>query len=187
MGDRRFVTHVGIQEDDLVRVQPHCGNWCAGTGTEGVEPHCNTPPCISVFVEQTFADTSALVEMNRVFRSKMIRNSFWTLVGYGARLGIQALAFVLLARYLGPANYGAFSAVLALALMVSPFIDLGTYSIVVRDVAAGVPTPYAVGNSLLVTFLATPIGLVAYALFASITLPSVSLGLGLIVAIAVFV
>jgi O-antigen/teichoic acid export membrane protein len=125
--------------------------------------------------------------MNRLFGSKLMRNSLWTFAGYGFRLGIQALAFVLLARYLGPTNYGAFSAMLALALMISPFMDLGTYSIVVRDVARGIPTQYAVGTSLLVTFLATPIGLIAYALFACITLPNVSLGLGLLVAFAVFV
>jgi len=125
--------------------------------------------------------------MRRIVGSRLVHNSFWTFAGYGARLGIQAVAFVLLARYLGPAEYGAFSAVLALGLMVAPFIDLGTYSIVVRDVAAGMTTREALGNSLLVTVLAIPLGLAAYALMAWITLPNVSLGVGLTVAVGLFV
>jgi O-antigen/teichoic acid export membrane protein len=125
--------------------------------------------------------------MKRAFRSRLVRNSVWTLMGYGARLGIQAVAFVLLARYLGPAEYGAFSAVLALGMMISPFIDLGTYSIVVRDVAEGISTRKAVGDSLLVTVLASPVGLGAYALLAWITLPEVNPGDGLILAIGIFV
>jgi O-antigen/teichoic acid export membrane protein len=125
--------------------------------------------------------------MKRAMQSKLVRNSVWTLVGYGARLGIQAVAFVMLARYLGPAEYGGFSAVVALGMMISPFIDLGTYSIVVRDVADGIATRNAIGDSLLVTVLASPAGLVAYALLAWVTLPEVNAGDGLILAFGLFV
>lgn len=55
--------------------------------------------------------------------------------GQVSKLAIQAVYFVALARMLGPTDYGAFAAVLALAALVSPFSSLGTNTLMVRNVA----------------------------------------------------
>ena len=63
------------------------------------------------------------------------RNTAWMLSGELARLGIQAVYFIMMARNLGPGQYGAFVAVTAAAALVSPFVGLGAGNLMVKNVA----------------------------------------------------
>jgi len=63
------------------------------------------------------------------------QNTAWMLSGEVARLGIQAVYFIMMARNLGPGQYGAFVAVTAAAALVSPFVGLGAGNLMVKNVA----------------------------------------------------
>lgn len=73
-------------------------------------------------------------------------------IGQGLRLLIQAAYFVLIARSLGPAAYGAFAAVVALAAVLGPFSGMGTTNLFIRDVRSGKREAVICwGNGLLIT------------------------------------
>jgi O-antigen/teichoic acid export membrane protein len=55
--------------------------------------------------------------------------------GFGVRAVFQFLYFVLLARALGPAEYGAFVGVLALVMFLSPFASWGSGNLLIKHVA----------------------------------------------------
>ena len=57
------------------------------------------------------------------------------LVGFGVRLGIQFLYFVLLARTLGAREYGAFIGVVALVAVMAPFASWGSGNILIKYVS----------------------------------------------------
>jgi O-antigen/teichoic acid export membrane protein len=87
------------------------------------------------------------------------------LTGQSAKLVIQAIYFVLMARNLGPHQYGAFVAATAAAAIVSPFVGNGTGILMVKNVARdrSVFAEYW-GNALLMTFVsgaALTVGVVA--------------------------
>jgi O-antigen/teichoic acid export membrane protein len=86
------------------------------------------------------------------------RNTGWMLLAYGARLGLQAAAFLLLARTLGAEGFGAFAASLAMVSILGPFVEMGAYSLIIRDTSAGVPTARAAGNTILSTLVILPAG-----------------------------
>jgi O-antigen/teichoic acid export membrane protein len=65
----------------------------------------------------------------------LAQNTIWALAGYGLRLIIQAVYFVVIARCLGPKEYGGFIAVTAMANMIAPFVSLGTGSLMIRNVS----------------------------------------------------
>ncbi|MFG2056722.1 lipopolysaccharide biosynthesis protein [Micromonospora sp. NPDC048930] len=68
-------------------------------------------------------------------RSRMRRHTAVLLAGQVGRVALQGLYFVLLARTLGAADYGASAAVLALVSMLLPFSSLGTILLLVRNVS----------------------------------------------------
>jgi len=68
-------------------------------------------------------------------KSLLARNTLWMLLGFGFRLGIQFLYFVLLARILGPEQYGAFVGVVALVMVLSPFASWGSGNILIKHVS----------------------------------------------------
>jgi len=70
---------------------------------------------------------TASVMMDRIktwiggFRSSTLaRNSAWMFMGYGVRILVQAVYFILIARALGPHEYGAFVGATALIAIVAP-------------------------------------------------------------------
>ena len=67
--------------------------------------------------------------------SVLARNSAWMFLGYGMRVAVQAGYFILIARALGPQQYGAFVGVTALIAIVNPFVSLGTGSLLIKNVA----------------------------------------------------
>ena len=65
----------------------------------------------------------------------LARNTLWALGGSGARLLIQAAYFIIIARCLGPGQYGAFIAATALMAVMSPFVGLGYGSLLIKNVS----------------------------------------------------
>jgi O-antigen/teichoic acid export membrane protein len=63
------------------------------------------------------------------------QNTMWALSGYGLRLLIQAVYFVIIARSLGANQYGGFVAATALTAVISPFVGIGTGNLLVKNVA----------------------------------------------------
>jgi O-antigen/teichoic acid export membrane protein len=99
--------------------------------------------------------------LRQVASSSLGRNTMWMLGGNGLRLVIQSAYFVLIARGLEPAQYGAFVAVVAIAAIVSPFVGLGTGNLIIRNVARD-PASFSRswGNGLLVTLITGVLGTV---------------------------
>src|ERR1700722_4465154 len=75
--------------------------------------------------------------LQKLKASRLARDTGHLAIGQGLRLVIQAAYFVLIARSLGPEEYGAFVAVVALAGTLSPCSGLGTSNLFVRNVGSG--------------------------------------------------
>lgn len=71
------------------------------------------------------------------------KSVFVLLGGQASRVLVQAVYFVLLARILGVTSYGAFTAAVAVAALVSPFSALGTNILMVKNVARSSETATA--------------------------------------------
>ena len=67
--------------------------------------------------------------------STVARNSGWMFLGYGLRIIVQAGYFILIARALGPEQYGAFVGVVALVALVAPYVSLGAGNLLVKNVS----------------------------------------------------
>lgn len=90
--------------------------------------------------------------LERLKNSSFARDTGHLTAGQGLRLFIQAAYFVLIARALGPSNYGAFAAIVALAGVLSPFSGLGTSNLFIKNVRSGKRSPELCwGNGLMAT------------------------------------
>lgn len=90
----------------------------------------------------------------RFFDQPLNRNTFWMMLGNGSRLIFQAGYFVLLARNLGPRQFGTFVALAAAASIVIPFVGNGFDGLMIRDVARDRSNlPESLGKLLAVTFV----------------------------------
>lgn len=65
------------------------------------------------------------------------RSSAWSLLGQIAALVSSTANFVVLARLLGPSNYGLIAGALGLVYTIGPFAALGADKLVFRDIAGG--------------------------------------------------
>jgi O-antigen/teichoic acid export membrane protein len=84
--------------------------------------------------------------------STLFRDTSQLAVGQGMKLIIQATYFVLIARCLGPGTYGAFTAVVALAAILSPFSGIGSNNLFIKNVRSGKRTSSLCwGNGLIAT------------------------------------
>lgn len=82
----------------------------------------------------------------------LLRDASHLGVGQGIRLVLQGIYFVLIARSLGPSQYGAFVAITAMSGIVSPYVGLGSSILFVKNVRSGKRTESLCwGNGLLVT------------------------------------
>jgi O-antigen/teichoic acid export membrane protein len=68
-------------------------------------------------------------------KSMLARNTGWMLLGLGLKLIVQALYFTVIARSLGPQNYGAFVGVVGLVGILLPFGTLGSGYLLIKNVA----------------------------------------------------
>jgi O-antigen/teichoic acid export membrane protein len=91
-------------------------------------------------------------------KSALARNTGWMLVGQAFKLVVQALYFTLIARSLGPTNYGAFVGVVGMVGIFYPFGALGSGYLLIKNVARD-PHQFSGnwGRALSTTFLSTSI------------------------------
>jgi O-antigen/teichoic acid export membrane protein len=68
-------------------------------------------------------------------KSVIAKNTIWMFVGQGGRAAIQALYFIVIARTLGPEQYGVFVALTAAASILAPFSRWGLGNILIKEVA----------------------------------------------------
>ncbi|MDO4244611.1 MAG: oligosaccharide flippase family protein [Deinococcus sp.] len=88
----------------------------------------------------------------------VLKSTVWLMSGYVIRQAAQVVTFILLARLIGAEGFGMYAAALAAATMLSPFLDLGGYSLVVREIENGEDVPVAVGRALTMSFsVAVPV------------------------------
>jgi O-antigen/teichoic acid export membrane protein len=97
-----------------------------------------------------------VIELNYVRRkfqgSKVVRNTVAMMAGGSVRTLFQAAYFILLARSLGPGQYGAFIGAVSLIAVLTPFSVWGTDGILIRNVARQQETfPQSWGNALWMT------------------------------------
>ncbi len=110
----------------------------------------------------------------------LARNSVWMFLGYGLKILIQAGYFILIARSLGPGEYGAFVGVTALIAIVAPFAGLGTGYLLVKNVARDRSRlAECWGNSLFVSLVSGTFLFAFVMLVAHFVLPS-SIALALV-------
>ena len=80
------------------------------------------------------------------------RNTAYMVLAQTARLVVQALYFFLMARALGPGQYGAFAAVVAAVAIAYPFVGNGSGNLMVKHVARDRRLlPEYLGNTLFMT------------------------------------
>jgi O-antigen/teichoic acid export membrane protein len=77
----------------------------------------------------------ANLHIRRLRKSELAKNTGKLAMGQGLRLVIQAVYFVLIARSLGPKEYGGFVAMTSLVAVTSPFAGLGCPMILLKYVA----------------------------------------------------
>jgi O-antigen/teichoic acid export membrane protein len=68
-------------------------------------------------------------------KNSLGRNTVWMFMGHGTGILIKATYFVLIARFLGATQYGAFAGVVALIAILAPFSTLGSGSLLVKNVS----------------------------------------------------
>lgn len=73
--------------------------------------------------------------LGRISRTVLARNSAWVFGGQALRLGTRMVYFLIIARELGAANYGAFAAVLAFVAIAAPFSSWGAGNLLIRATA----------------------------------------------------
>ncbi len=95
------------------------------------------------------------------------------LAARGVRLALQAAYFIIIARCLGPEQYGAFVAAAAIVGIIAPFAAIGTGYLLVKNVSRDPKLlSECWGNSLLVTCTSGIVLLLAIVLCAQWLLPS---------------
>jgi O-antigen/teichoic acid export membrane protein len=88
----------------------------------------------------------------RLAGSLVARNTFSMMAGSVGTILLQAVYFILIARCLGPQQYGAFVGAVSLIAVLSPFAAWGTGGILVRNVARQKESfPRSWGNALWMT------------------------------------
>src|SRR6201996_2297725 len=110
--------------------------------------------------------------MERYLKSALARNTLWMISGQGLRLVIQAVYFTVIARSLGPDNYGAFIGVVALVGIAYPFGTLGSGNLLVKNVSRNrsVFAEYW-GQALAITAISTTVLFTAIVLLSHTLLP----------------
>ncbi|MDB5296489.1 MAG: polysaccharide biosynthesis protein [Phycisphaerales bacterium] len=80
-------------------------------------------------------------------RASFLAEAAWLGGGFAIKLPIQLGTLYVLTRGLGAAGVGTFFALVGLFACVAAFVQLGTYDLVIRDVARGEPAREVVGRA----------------------------------------
>ena len=103
---------------------------------------------------------------------KLVKDTLSMTSGIGLRMIAQAGVFLIVARVLGVEAYGAYTAVLALAITFGGLVGLGASFIMLRDTARGSEVfTESWGRTLSALLLTAPIFLTVFSLLAWVMLP----------------
>ncbi|AFZ37211.1 polysaccharide biosynthesis protein [Stanieria cyanosphaera PCC 7437] len=93
-------------------------------------------------------------QISKLFKANLFRDTLWILLAKLFNVVMQAIYFVIVARFLGAENYGSFIAVTALASIVFPFVALGSEHLLVQYTAINRSNfPIYWGNTLLLLLI----------------------------------
>jgi len=82
-------------------------------------------------------------------KNTLLRDASNLCLGQGIKLVLQGIYFLLIARCLGPAQYGGFIAVIAMTGIISPYVGLGCGCLFLKNVRSGKrEAPLCWGNGL---------------------------------------
>jgi O-antigen/teichoic acid export membrane protein len=124
--------------------------------------------------------------LDRWKNSGLVHSSGWMFLGFGLRVVVQAGYFILIARALGPSQYGGFVGATALVSIAVPFAGIGAGNLLIKNVSRdrtefstcwGNALAMTVSSGLLLLFLvmlATRLFLPSYIPFALILMICVS-------------
>ncbi len=124
--------------------------------------------------------------IRQLHKSSLARNTGWMFLGNGLRIFVQAGYFILIARALGPKEYGAFVGAVSLIALVAPFASVGAGNLLVKNVSRdrSVFSEYW-GNALLLSAVSGILLLAFVAAVARFALPgSIPWSLILMVSVA---
>ena len=87
-------------------------------------------------------------------RQGLVKEAAWLLIAKLFNVFVQAAYFIIVARVLGPENYGSFIGVTALGSIVFPFVAFGTENVLLQKVAVK-PSSFPIywGNSLFILLI----------------------------------
>jgi O-antigen/teichoic acid export membrane protein len=126
-----------------------------------------------------------LREFSRIRSSSLACNAGWLFVGQSAGVVLQALYFIMLARFLGAAEYGVYTGAFAFSGLVAQYASLGSGTLLLRYVSKD-NARFALfwGNVLLSTFACGFILILALHVLASWALNPASARLVFLAAIS---
>ena len=125
------------------------------------------------------------LELQRIRESSMARNAGWMMLGQGGGFLLQAVYFVLIARLLGPSEYGLYAGAFALTSILGQYSAVGSGTLFLRYVNAD-RKQFSVywGNILVTTTVVSVVIVVALALLSRKVLGAGTLGVTLMAAVA---
>jgi O-antigen/teichoic acid export membrane protein len=105
-------------------------------------------------------------------RKKLLFNSSWMTLGLGIRTVFQAVYFILIARAIGPAEYGILSSIMALIGILAPFASWGSGNILVKHTSRDAQLFSKYWGAAIATTIASSLFFIIISLFlAKIVLP----------------
>ncbi|MBB3997902.1 lipopolysaccharide biosynthesis protein [Aureimonas pseudogalii] len=95
-----------------------------------------------------------LNQLRRVRSSALAKNTFFYAINFGSQILVQLGYFVLISRSLGPAGYGVFASVTAVALFVGVFVGWGSDRLLIQKVTVDHDAfPRQLGHALILNAL----------------------------------
>jgi O-antigen/teichoic acid export membrane protein len=107
------------------------------------------------------------VELRRICASSIARNAGWMVLGQGSGFLLQAAYFILIARLLGPSEYGVYAGAFAITSILGQYSAMGSGTLFLRYVTAN-PKQFSIywGNILVTTTVASVVIVAALALLS---------------------
>lgn len=129
--------------------------------------------------------TSPWQRLLAVIRGRAARSTSWAMLGQSTAILASTANFLLLARIVGPEEYGLIAGTWALVLGLAPIAALGSDRLIVRDVTQGrITARAAFGAALLTAATGWVAALALLAAFHFVLLPQTPLLLLLLLAVA---
>jgi O-antigen/teichoic acid export membrane protein len=125
------------------------------------------------------------VELQRIRESALARNAGWMVLGQGSGFLLQSVYFILIARLLGPFEYGLFAGAFALTSILGQYSAMGSGTLFLRYVTAD-RKQFSVywGNILATTTVASVLIVAALSLVSREVLGTGSRAITLLAAVA---